>query len=117
MRKKTIGAGVRLTGCQHFKPERILQNRLFANPKVRVVWDTVLEEVLGTDNPKCVTGARLRNLRTGAFDAIQTDGVFVAIGHKPATELFVGQLPLTAGGYIPTFGRSTATCFITCMPA
>jgi thioredoxin reductase (NADPH) len=92
-----------------FRAEKILQNRLFANPKIKVLWDTVLEDVRGTDNPKGVTGARLRNLRTGAVEEMTVDGVFIAIGHKPATDVFVGQLPLNAGGYIITSGRSTAT--------
>jgi thioredoxin reductase (NADPH) len=92
-----------------FRAEKILQNRLFANPKVKVRWDTVLDEVEGTDDPKTVTAARLRNVRTGAVERLPIDGIFIAIGHKPATELFAGQLQLNAGGYINTTGRSTAT--------
>jgi thioredoxin reductase (NADPH) len=92
-----------------FRAEKILQNRLFANPKVKVRWDTVLDEVEGTDEPKAVTAARLRNVRTGAVERLPIDGIFIAIGHKPATELFAGQLQLNAGGYIITTGRSTAT--------
>lgn len=92
-----------------FRAEKILQNRLFANPKVKVRWDTVLDEVEGTDDPKAVTAARLRNVRTGAVERLAIDGIFIAIGHKPATELFAGQLQLNAGGYIITTGRSTAT--------
>ncbi|MGE0006837.1 MAG: thioredoxin-disulfide reductase [Parvibaculaceae bacterium] len=93
----------------HFRAEKILQNRLFAHPKIKVVWDSILEEVVGADDPKGVTGARIRNLKTGAVQELAVDGVFIAIGHKPSTELFVDQLPLNASGYIITEGRSTAT--------
>src|SRR5438552_5618634 len=92
-----------------FRAEKILQNRLFAHPKIKVLWDTVLEDVEGHDNPKGVTGVRLRNVRTGAVERMTVDGVFIAIGHRPATELFAGQVQLNAGGYIITTGRSTAT--------
>ena len=92
-----------------FKAERILQNRLFAHPKIKVVWDTVLEDVLGTDNPKGVTGARLKNLKAGTTEDVAADGIFIAIGHKPATELFEGQLPFKQGGYLITAPHSTAT--------
>lgn len=93
----------------HFRAEKILQNRLFANPKIKVIWDSVLDEVEGTDEPKGVTAARIKNVKTGAVQTLAVDGVFIAIGHKPSTELFVGQLPLNAGGYLITEGRSTAT--------
>jgi thioredoxin reductase (NADPH) len=93
----------------HFRAEKILQNRLFAHPKIKVIWDSVLEEVEGADEPKGVTAAKIRNVKTGAVQKLPADGVFIAIGHKPSTELFVGQLPLNAGGYIITEGRSTAT--------
>jgi thioredoxin reductase (NADPH) len=92
-----------------FRAEKILQNRLFANPKIKVVWNTVLDEVLGNDNPKSVTGARLRNVATGATTEVACDGVFIAIGHQPATALFEGQLAMKAGGYLITGDRSTAT--------
>ncbi len=94
---------------REFRAERILQNRLFAHPKIKVVWDTVLEDVLGTDDPKGVTGARLKNIVTGAVEDVAADGIFIAIGHKPATELFQGQLPMKQGGYLITEPRSTAT--------
>jgi thioredoxin reductase (NADPH) len=93
----------------HFRAEKILQNRLFAHPKIKVVWDSILEEVEGADDPKGVTGAKIRNLKTGSVQKLAADGVFIAIGHKPSTELFVNQLPLNASGYIITEGRSTAT--------
>jgi len=92
-----------------FRAERILQNRLFANPKIKVLWDTALADVLGTDSPKGVTGARLKNVRTGATEDVAFDGIFIAIGHKPATELFEGQLPMKQGGYLITEPRSTQT--------
>jgi len=92
-----------------FRAERILQDRLFKHPKIKVAWDTVLEDVLGTDDPKSVTHARLRNVKTGAIEDMAVDGIFIAIGHKPATELFEGQLPMRRGGYLVTEGFSTAT--------
>jgi len=92
-----------------FRAERILQDRLFKNPKVEVVWDTVVEEVLGTGDPKTVTGVRLKNVKTGATTERSIDGVFVAIGHAPATELFKGQLEMKPSGYLITKPDSTAT--------
>ncbi len=94
---------------EEFKAERILQERLFKHPKIKVVWNTVLEDVLGTDDPKGVTHGRLRNVKTGAVEDVAADGIFVAIGHKPATELFEGQLPFKQGGYLITEPRTTAT--------
>jgi thioredoxin reductase (NADPH) len=92
-----------------FKAERILQNRLFAHPKIKVVWDSVLEDVIGTHEPKGVTGAILKNVKTGVMQEVAADGVFVAIGHKPATELFEGQLPFKEGGYLIVGNNSMAT--------
>ena len=92
-----------------FRAERILQDRLFKNPKIEVVWDAVLEEVLGTDEPRSVTAVRLRNAKTGKSSELPADGVFVAIGHEPATQLFKGQLDMKASGYIITKPDSTAT--------
>ena len=92
-----------------FKAERILQNRLFAHPKIKVMWDTALADVLGTDNPRGVTHARLQNVKTGHSEDVAVDGIFIAIGHKPATELFEGQLPFKQGGYLITEPRSTQT--------
>jgi thioredoxin reductase (NADPH) len=92
-----------------FKAERILQNRLFAHPKIKVVWDSVLEDVVGTEEPKSVTAAKIRNVKTGAITEIPVDGIFIAIGHKPSTELFEGQLPFKQGGYLITEPHSTAT--------
>jgi thioredoxin reductase (NADPH) len=92
-----------------FRAERIMQERLFKNPKITVIWDHVVDAVLGTENPKVVTGARLKHVRTGATRELQADGVFVAIGHVPATELFKGKLELDADGYIQTVPGSTRT--------
>ena len=92
-----------------FRAERILQDRLFNNPKIEVIWDTTLDEITGTADPKSVTGVRLRNVKTGAVETRAIDGVFVAIGHAPATELFVGQLPMNKGKYLITKPDSTAT--------
>ena len=92
-----------------FKAERILQNRLFNHPKIKVMWDSALADVLGTDNPKGVTHARIRNVKTGETQDVAVDGIFIAIGHSPATELFTGQLPFKQGGYLVTEPRTTQT--------
>jgi thioredoxin reductase (NADPH) len=91
------------------RAEKILQGRLFAHPKIAVVWDSVVEEILGGGTPKHVTGARVRNVKTGAARDIACDGVFVAIGHTPVTEIFHGQLALDSEGYLLTKPDSTAT--------
>jgi thioredoxin reductase (NADPH) len=93
-----------------FRAEKIMQERLFKNPKIEVVWDSVLEEVLGTTQPpKSVTGIKLKNVKTGAVTERRVDGVFVAIGHAPATELFRGKLDMNASGYLRTAPDSTKT--------
>jgi thioredoxin reductase (NADPH) len=92
-----------------FRAEKILQDRLAKNPKIEVIWDTTVEEIVGSADPKTVTGVRLKNMKTGAITERKTDGVFVAIGHAPATELFKGQLAMTPGGYLITKPDSTAT--------
>jgi thioredoxin reductase (NADPH) len=92
-----------------FRAEKILQERLAKNPKVEVIWDTVVEEVTGTTDPKSVTGLKLRNLKTGKSTQRAADGVFIAIGHAPATALFKGQLEMTPSGYLITAPDSTAT--------
>jgi thioredoxin reductase (NADPH) len=91
------------------RAERILQDRLFKHPMIDVVWDTVVEEILGTDGPLKVTGIRLKNVKTGAVEERPIDGVFVAIGHVPATELVVGKVKMKPSGYIATPPHSTAT--------
>ena len=92
-----------------FRAERILQERLFRNPKIKVIWNSVLEEVLGRDNPKGVSAVRLRNLQSGIATEQETDGVFIAIGHVPSTELFKGKLDMSASGYLRTAPNSTQT--------
>jgi thioredoxin reductase (NADPH) len=94
---------------ESFRAERIMQERLFKNPKIEVVWNSVLDEVLGTDEPKSVTGVRLKNVKTGKLSQLKVDGVFTAIGHVPATELFKGQLAMNPSGYLITEPDSTRT--------
>jgi thioredoxin reductase (NADPH) len=91
------------------RAEKILQDRLFRNPKIEVIWDSVVEEIIGVPEPPEVTGVRLRNLRTGAAGEHRCDGVFIAIGHTPVTGLVAGRLPLDADGYMLTAPDSTAT--------
>jgi thioredoxin reductase (NADPH) len=93
----------------HFRAEKILQDRLFKNPKVEVIWDTALEDVLGDEQPLGVTAARIRNVKTGAVRDIPVHGIFIAIGHAPSTELFVGKLPMRPNGYLITEPGSTRT--------
>jgi thioredoxin reductase (NADPH) len=92
-----------------FKAERILQDRLFKHPKVKVLWDTALEEVFGSNDPPKVTHARLKNVKTGVETAEKCDGIFIAIGHSPAVELFVGQLTQKPSGVLWTAPYSTKT--------
>ncbi|QDO97816.1 thioredoxin-disulfide reductase [Ferrovibrio terrae] len=91
-----------------FRAEKILQQRLFANPKIRVIWDHTVDEILGEEG-KGVTGVRLKNVKTGVTQEVATDGFFVAIGHTPNTDLFKGQLPLDSEGYLTTRPGTTQT--------
>lgn len=91
------------------RAEKMMQQRLFAHPKIKVVWDSSVDEVLGTSNPKSVNAVRLRNEKTNATSELSVDGMFVAIGHAPATELFKGQVEMDADNYIRTAPDSTAT--------
>ena len=91
------------------RAEKILQDRLFANPKIEVLWDRVVDEVLGTEAPLGVTGVRVENVKSSKASELAIDGLFVAIGHDPATGLFKGQLDMDAEGYILTRPDSTAT--------
>ncbi|WP_374307258.1 thioredoxin-disulfide reductase [Dongia sp.] len=93
----------------HFRAEKIMQDRLFRNPKINVVWNSVVEEVLGESEPLGVTGVRVKNVLTAEVSTIPCDGFFVAIGHSPATSLFKGKLELDAEGYLLTKPDSTAT--------
>jgi len=91
------------------RSEKILEHRLLNNEKVEMVWDTTVEEVLGDENPLGVTGVRVRNVKTGEESTIACDGVFVAIGHAPSSELVKDQLETHMGGYVVTKPDSTAT--------
>jgi thioredoxin reductase (NADPH) len=92
-----------------FRAEKILQERLFKNPKVEVIWDSAIEEISGGGDPKAVSGVRLKNVKTGVITERPVDGIFIAIGHAPATGLFKGQLAMTPSGYLITKPDSTAT--------
>ena len=91
------------------RAERILQERLFAHDRIEVIWDHAVDEVLGTRDPLGVTGLVLRNVRTDALRELACDGLFVAIGHAPASELFRGQLETNAGGYIKVAPGTVST--------
>jgi thioredoxin reductase (NADPH) len=90
-----------------FRAERILQERLFANPKIEVVWEHAVDEILGGEAG--VTGVRLKNTVTGKTQSLDCDGVFVAIGHAPASQLFKGQLEMDASGYLKVKAGSAST--------
>jgi thioredoxin reductase (NADPH) len=91
------------------RAEKILQERLFANKKIEVIWNAELDEVLGTADPLSVTGANLKSTLTGEIIHVPVDGIFIAIGHEPQSELFKGQLDIKPTGYILTAPHSTAT--------
>jgi len=88
--------------------EKILENRLLNNKKISIIWDSVVEEIKGTKNPNSVNGINIRNTKSNEIEHIDTDGVFIAIGHKPATDLFTKDLD-TKNGYIITTPGSTKT--------
>jgi len=91
------------------KAEKLLQKKLFSHPKINVIWDSVVSEIVGTENPKGVTAVKLKNIKTNTITEIQTHGLFVAIGHDPATALFKGQINMDSNGYIITQPDSTKT--------
>ena len=91
------------------RAEKMLQQRLFTHPKIKVIWDSVASEVTGSSDPKSVTGLTIQNVKTGAHTELKVDGVFIAIGHVPATELFKGQVEMDDEGYIVTKPDSTKT--------
>jgi thioredoxin reductase (NADPH) len=91
------------------RAEKILQARLFAHPKISVIWNAAVDEVLGTGAPEVVTGLRLRDTASGALTELAVDGLFVAIGHSPTTAVFAGQVRMDAEGYIVTTPGSTRT--------
>ncbi|MBM3554648.1 MAG: thioredoxin-disulfide reductase [Alphaproteobacteria bacterium] len=92
-----------------FRAEKVMQDRLFRNPKIEVVWNHVVDEVLGGGAPPAVTGLRLKETKTGATSELPVEGVFVAIGHAPTTEIFKGQVTVDREGYIVTEPGTTRT--------
>jgi thioredoxin reductase (NADPH) len=94
---------------ESLRADKTNQLRLERNPKIRVLWNSTVEEVLGDGNPKAVIGIRVKNHQTGSVDVLPRDGLFVAIGHSPATEIFRGQLDMDDDGYIRTASDSTKT--------
>lgn len=91
------------------RSEKILQERLFAHEKIEILWDTAVDEVIGTEDPLGVTGLKLKNTKSGEISDLAVDGLFIAIGHDPATKLFAGHLDMDDEGYIITAPDSTAT--------
>ena len=91
------------------RAEKILQERLLKNPKIEVIWDSCLVDILGDEDPPGVTAARLENVKSGETTDLPVDGVFIAIGHDPATKLFKGKLDMDEEGYITSAPDSTAT--------
>ena len=91
------------------RAENLLQKKLKENPKIEIIWDSVLEEVLGDKNPKGVTGIKIKNIKTNKSSEIKLHGLFIAIGHDPATSLFKGQLDMDKEGYLITKPDSTIT--------
>ncbi|MDC0361042.1 thioredoxin-disulfide reductase [Alphaproteobacteria bacterium] len=94
---------------EEFRAEKILQDRLFRNPKIKVIWNTVLEEVVGGTDPLGVTGAKIRDAKTNAVSEINVDGVFIAIGHRPNTVVFKGKITMDGEGYIEPIDATTRT--------
>ena len=91
------------------RAEKVMQDRLFRNPKIETLWDHVVDDILGESDPPGVTGVRVKHVKTGQTQELPVDGVFIAIGHDPATKLFRGQLDMDAENYIVTQPDSTAT--------
>ena len=91
------------------RAEKLLQTKLMKNKKIEIIWDSVVEDVMGQKDPKNVTGIKIKNLKTNSVSDLKIDGLFIAIGHDPATSLFKGQLDMDKDGYIITQPDSTAT--------
>jgi len=91
------------------RAEKMLQKKLMANKKIEIIWDTVVEDILGNKNPKNVTGLKVKNVKTNKIDELKIDGLFIAIGHDPATKLFKNQLNMDKEGYLITKPDSTQT--------
>ena len=92
-----------------FRAEKMLQNRLFRNPKISVIWNHIINEIIGNNNPKSVTGVKIQNVHTKEISLVNCSGVFVAIGHKPNTSLFTGQIAMDDNNYIITVPGTTRT--------
>lgn len=106
----TLADKVILVHRRHqFRADKVLQDKIFSNKKIVVEWDSVVEEILGEDDPKKVTGIKIRNVETDVVKNISADGVFIAVGHKPNTDIFKGNLVLDSKGYIVTHEKSSAT--------
>ena len=93
----------------NLRAEKMLQNKLMANKKIEIIWDSVVEEVIGNDEPKNVKGLKIKNLKTNKVEELKIDGLFIAIGHDPATQLFKDQLDMDKEGYLITKPDSTQT--------
>ena len=91
------------------RAEKLLQKKLMENKKIEIIWDSVVEEVIGDDNPKNVKGLKIKNVKTNKFIDLELDGLFIAIGHDPATQLFKDQLKMDKEGYLVTKPDSTET--------
>jgi thioredoxin reductase (NADPH) len=91
------------------RAEKIAQERLFKNEKISVIWDSAVEEFIGTENPNSLTGLKLKNVKTGETSVLNVHGAFISIGHKPSTEIFAGQVTMDKEGYIITTPGSTKT--------
>ncbi len=91
------------------RAEKLLQSKLMANKKIEIIWDTIVEEVVGSDNPKNVKGLKIKNVKTNKIEELKIDGLFIAIGHDPATKLFKDQLDMDKEGYLITKADSTQT--------
>jgi len=91
------------------RAEKMLQAKLKANKKIEIIWDSIVEEVIGNTNPKGVSGLKIKNVKDGKITDLTIDGLFIAIGHDPATQLFKGQLDMDKEGYLITKPDSTAT--------
>tara|TARA_Y100000817_G_scaffold307986_1_gene295095 strand:+ start:641 stop:1588 length:948 start_codon:yes stop_codon:yes gene_type:complete len=91
------------------RAEKLLQNKLKANKKIEIIWDSVVEDILGKENPKEVNSIQIKNVKTGVVSNLKIDGVFIAIGHDPATKLFKNHLDMDKNGYLITKPDSTAT--------
>ena len=91
------------------RAEKMLQEKLINNKKIEIIWDSVVEEVVGEDNPKNVKGLKIKNVKTSKVNELKVDGLFIAIGHDPATNLFKDQLEMDNEGYLNTKPDSTET--------